>query len=283
MVAARRKNKLSNINRELKRGRKKKKKRAYGILLVRAGLVLLMVIVSSLIWTCMPSMSTYIRQQLTEQEIGTIKEVVVQGNYHTAKEGIVQQLDLEPGMLLFDVDLVEKQVAVEDLPYVKTAQLSRQWPDRLLVSVTERVPVAIVNLEKLYYVDADGQIFKRIDPGEEVDLPVITGLSVSQLQKNPDQGRTLLDSGLKLLACWQENDAFRQEGIAEIHLDDAFGLTVFTRRHIWQLRLGLDEFRLKLKHWQKVLAYLGKEAEQISSFDCSAGHSVVVRYGAAGH
>ncbi len=283
MVAARRKNKLSNINRELKRGRKKKKKRAYGILLVRAGLVLFMVIVSSLIWTYMPSMSTYIRQQLTEQEIGTIKEVVVQGNYHTVKEGIVQQLDLEPGMLLFDVDLVEKQVAVEDLPYVKTAQLSRQWPDRLLVSVTERVPVAIVNLEKLYYVDADGQIFKRIDPGEEVDLPVITGLSVSQLQKNPDRGRTLLDSGLKLLACWQENDAFRQEGIAEIHLDDAFGLTVFTRRHIWQLRLGLDEFRLKLKHWQKVLAYLGKEAEQISSFDCSAGHSVVVRYGAAGH
>jgi len=283
MVVVRRKNKLSNINRELKRGRKKKKKRAYGVLLARAVLTLFMVIVSFLIWTQIPSMSTYIRQQLTEQEIGTIKEVVVQGNYHTAKEGIVQQLDLEPGMLLFDVDLVEKQAAVENLPYVKTAQLSRQWPDRLLVSVTERVPVAIVNLEKLYYVDADGQIFKRIDPGEEVDLPVITGLSVSQLQKNPDQGRTLLNFGLKLLACWQENDALRQEGIAEIHLDDAFGLTVFTRRHIWQLRLGLDAFRLKLKHWQKVLAYLGKEAEQISSFDCSAGHTVVVRYGAAGH
>lgn len=283
MVAARRKNKLSNVSRELKRGRKKKKKRTYGILLARVVLALFMVIVSFLIWTQMPSMCTSIRQQLTKQEIGTIKEVVVQGNYHTAKEVIVQQLDLEPGMLLFDVDLAEKQAAVENLPYVKTAQVSRQWPDRLLVSVTEREPVAIVNLEKLYYVDADGQIFKLIEPGEEVDLPVITGLSVSQLRKNPDQGRTLLNLGLRLLACWQENDALRQEGIAEIHVDNVLGLTVFTRRHIWQLDLGLDEFRLKLKHWQKVLAYLGKEAEQISCFDCSSGHSVVVRYGAAGH
>ena len=283
MVAARGKNKLSNINRELKRGRKKKKKKAYGTLLIRTGVALLIVIAGVFIWTRMPLMITFIRQQLIQQEIGTIKEVVVQGNYHTAKEGIVQQLDLEPGMLLFDVDLADKQVAVESLPYVKTAQLSRQWPDRLLVSVTERAPVAIVNLEKLYYVDADGQIFKRIEAGEEIDLPVFTGLSVAQLQKNPEQGRALLDLGLELLACWQENDAFRREGIAEIHLDNDFGLTVFTRRHIWQLRLGLEKFRLKLKHWQKALNYLDKEARQVSSFDCSARDSVVIRYEAVSH
>lgn len=283
MVAASRKNKLSNVSRELKRGRKKKRKRAYGPLLVRIGVALFMVILGALVWTRMPLMSTFIRQQLTQQGIGTIKEVVVQGNYHTPKEGIVQELGLEPGMLLFDVNLAEKQAAVESLPYVKSAQLSRQWPDRLLVSVTERVPVAVINLEKLYYVDGDGQIFKQIEAGEDVDFPVFTGLSLSQLKKNPEQGRALLKLGLELLACRQDNDVLRQEGIAEIHLDNVFGLTVFTRRHVWKLRLGQDGFRLKLKHWQKVLEYLGKEVEQVNSFDCSAGYSVVVRYGAASH
>ncbi len=285
MVADFRKSKLGNISRELKKGRKKKKKkkRDYGTLFIRTGIALLIVIAGVLIWNYMPLMSIFIRQQLTEQGIGTIKKVVVQGNYHTAREEIVRQLNLEPGMLLFDVDLVDKQAAVASLPYVKTAQLSRQWPDRLLVSVTERVPVAIVNLEKLYYVDADGQIFKRIEPGEEIDLPVFTGLSVAQLQKNPEQGRALLNLGLKLLACWQGNDAYRREGMAEINLDNLFGLTVFTRRHIWQLRLGLEDFRLKLNHWQKVLKYLGKEAELVSGFDCSAGYSVVVRYGDSSH
>ena len=286
MVAVRRKNntnKLSNISRELKRGRKKKKKKASGALLIRMGVVLLFVLGAALIWTQMPPVVGYVRQLFIQRGIGTVKEVVVQGNYHTAKEGIVQQLDLEPGMLLFDVDLAAKQAEVEKLPYVKTAQLSRQWPDRLLVSVTERVPVAIVNLEQLYYVDADGQIFKAIDPGEDVDLPVFTGLTVAQLKKDPEQGRMLLDLGLTLLACWQENDQFRQEGIAEIHLDNAFGLTVFTRRHVWQLRLGLDQFRLKLRHWWKVLDYLGREMEQVASFDCSTGDSVVIRYGTAGH
>jgi len=286
MVAVRRKKnqeKLSNISRELKRGRKKKKKKASGALLIRVGVVLLVVLGFVLIWTQVPPLVSYVRQLFIQQGVGTVKEVVVQGNYHTAKEEIVQQLDLDPGMLLLDVDIVAKQADVENLPYVKTAQLSRQWPDRLLVSVTERVPVAIVNLEQLYYVDADGQIFKPIDPGEDVDLPVFTGLSVAQLKKDPEQGRMLLDLGLKLLACWQENDQFRQEGIAEIHLDNAFGLTVFTRRHVWQLRLGLDQFRLKLRHWWKVLDYLGREMEQVASFDCSTGDSVVIRYGTAGH
>ncbi len=286
MVAVRRKNnknKLSNVSRELKRGRKKKKKKASGALLIKAGAVLIIILGAVLIWTQVPPLVSYVRQLFIQQGVGTVKEVVVQGNYHTAKEEIVQQLDVEPGMLLLDVDLVEKQAAVEKLPYVKAAQLSRQWPDRLLVSVTERVPVAIVTLEQLYYVDADGQIFKDVDPGEDVDLPVFTGLTMAQLKKDPEQGRVLLDLGLKLLACWRENDRLRQEGIAEINLDNAFGVSVFTRRHVWQLRLGMDQFRLKLRHWQKVLDYLGREVEQVTGFDCSTGDSVVVRYGVAGH
>jgi cell division septal protein FtsQ len=136
MVAVRRKKnqeKLSNISRELKRGRKKKKKKASGALLIRVGVVLLVVLGFVLIWTQVPPLVSYVRQLFIQQGVGTVKEVVVQGNYHTAKEEIVQQLDLDPGMLLLDVDIVAKQADVENLPYVKTAQLSRQWPDRLLV------------------------------------------------------------------------------------------------------------------------------------------------------
>ncbi|KAA2284941.1 cell division protein FtsQ/DivIB [Arenimonas fontis] len=42
----------------------------------------------------------------------------------------------------FAVDLDEVRTAVADLPWVKTVQVRKRWPDRLEVSLTEHTPVA---------------------------------------------------------------------------------------------------------------------------------------------
>lgn len=205
----------------------------------------------------------------------------MEGHYQTVKDDIVQQLEVDPGMLLFDADLSLMRGRVERLPYVQTAQVCRQWPDRLMVSVAERVPVAMVNLDGLYYVDCHGQIFKRVEQGEEVDLPVLTGLNTEMLQKNPEAGRAMLTLGLAMLGCWQGEDDYAQEGLSEIHLDDTFGLTIYTRRHAWQVELGLEAFGVKLQQWYKVVQYLGTEGNRAQRFDCRSSHAVVVGYQSA--
>ena len=277
-MAAHQRKKLANSRRELQRGRRKKNRKVVATWLLKIVMAIFFIGVAYWLWLSMGLVTGYWRQELSRRQICTVKEVIVSGNFKTAKEDIVHQLGVEPEMLLFDADLQEMQTAVEKLPYVETAQIGRQWPDRLVVSVTEREPVAMINLEKLYYVDRLGKVFKAVEPGDEVDFPVFTGLSADFLKKNPLRGRELLDLGLKLLFLWEADDVCCQEEVAEINLDDVMGLTVFTRRHVWQIMLGQEQFSSRLRHWQKVVAYLGEESRKVKKFDCRSNDRVVVGY-----
>ncbi len=277
-MAAQQRKKLANSRRELQRGRRKKDRKALALWWLKILVVVAGAGVVCWGWMHLDPAVAYLRQQLRQHRVGMVREVIVSGNFHTSKEDIVHQLRVEPGMLLFEADLPAMQEAVEELPYVETAQLSRQWPDKLLVAVTERVPVAMINLEKLYYVDRQGQVFKAVEAGDAVDFPVFTGLSADFLRRNPERGRELLNLGLQLLFLWQEDEACSREEVAEINLDDVMGLTVYTRRHVWQVILGQDGMARKLKHWQQVVRYLGEESRRAKKFDCSSADRVVVGY-----
>ncbi len=46
-------------------------------------------------------------------------------------------------------------------PYVREVVVRKAFPDKLVLSIEEREPVAMINLDALYYLDDRGDIFKR--------------------------------------------------------------------------------------------------------------------------
>ncbi|WP_347060322.1 FtsQ-type POTRA domain-containing protein [Blastococcus sp. HT6-30] len=64
-------------------------------------------------------------------------------------------------LLRVDLDVVEDRVA--RLPQVREVQAARGWPDRIVVTVAERVPVAVVGQPgRRSLVDADGILFDTV-------------------------------------------------------------------------------------------------------------------------
>jgi cell division protein FtsQ len=64
------------------------------------------------------------------------------------------------GEPLATVDLDAVRVRVEALAVVRSADVTRQWPDRVLIEVQERVAVAVVDIGgRLRGMDADGVVF----------------------------------------------------------------------------------------------------------------------------
>lgn len=81
---------------------------------------------------------------------------------HELRAGQVRQAAAVPdGEALARVDLDRVRARVEALAAVRSADVSRQWPDTVLIQVRERVAVAVVDLAgRLKGMDAEGVIFK---------------------------------------------------------------------------------------------------------------------------
>lgn len=74
---------------------------------------------------------------------------------------------------LATVDLDSIAARVEQLRAVRSVDVSRSWPDRVLVSVTERQAVAVVDRDGVVRgLDADGVIFRRY-PSRPKTLPLL--------------------------------------------------------------------------------------------------------------
>lgn len=71
----------------------------------------------------------------------------------------------------FQLDLTQTRAEIESMPWVHKAFLRKEWPDTLIVHITERVPVALWDDELL--LGSDLSLFGR---GEVSELPILPRL-----------------------------------------------------------------------------------------------------------
>lgn len=77
------------------------------------------------------------------------------------RPGQIKKLAQVPlGQPLIRIDTAQIASQVETLPAVLTARVSRSWPQKITIHVTERTPLATVEYQgRWYQVDLDGVIF----------------------------------------------------------------------------------------------------------------------------
>ena len=100
-----------------------------------------------------------------------VDKVDVRGAQTVSEEDIRQRADIATGEPLVRVDISKAEARVRSLAVVKTVEVTRQWPDGVLVTIEERVAIAVVDIGgRLRGMDAEGVVFrdyKRPPP----DLP----------------------------------------------------------------------------------------------------------------
>ena len=115
---------------------------------------------------------------------------------------VLAMTGIERGQNIFRIDLGRAQRALREVDQVATVTIQRDWPDRLTIKVTKRIPVAWLaragdgpfNSDRAWLLDAKGEMMTphRIEP-DYWRLPVI-------YCSNPDEIRnrdTLAMAGLK--------------------------------------------------------------------------------------
>ena len=126
----------------------------------------------------------------------------------------------------FTVDLERVQSSLEKLPWVREARVERRWPDTLVVSLVEHVPLArwnddaLVNDRGDVFVAAVAARLPRLSGPEESSAEVVAaykrhqialaplGMTIRELRLSPRRAwRLRLDNGMQLALGREQTDA----------------------------------------------------------------------------
>jgi len=219
----------------------------------------------------------FLAQLLLASDQFRIDSIRVEGNQRLNKQTLVALSDVKPGMSTFslDLDLIGRKIA--ENPWVKEARIQRIFPRQVSIHVIERVPVAIINLGYLYYLDANGVVFKLLDGGDRLDYPVITGFDAAQLESGRRKDRLQL---LKVVALVEELGSRSQFGlhmVSEIHKEAGGGLSVYTLEDGVRIRLGIDNYKEKLDRLERIYALLQPKMKMLDYIDLNVDEKVIVR------
>jgi len=178
-----------------------------------------------------------------------VKETSVRGLKELTEKDVLSLAEIKPGqnILAVNVDVLAKRVAVN--PWIKSVYVGREFPCRIVVDVHERTPLALVKqASDFYLMDSNGIIFKKLVKGDEVDLPIITGINVQDTTRSK-----LLSDTISLLKVFSGSNLYSfLGGISEAHIDEVFGLSLLTDKGLY-MKMGMDDFEKKLRKLALVL------------------------------
>jgi cell division protein FtsQ len=211
----------------------------------------------------------------------TVRSVTTEGNRIVTKESILKLAAVPMNKRLEDVDLAAIRNRVLQSPFVKEASVHRDFPDRVLIRVEERVPVAAIAAEKLYYVDGEGQILPGVQSEFVFDLPVITGASLVQ-ECRPGKRithPTLLEALRVVMVAEQiANTLYRR--ISEIHLQTNGELLLYTAEFGIPVSFGrgnlVEKLTLLEGFWTTVVNSQG--GQTLRAVDVRFADQVVARW-----
>jgi cell division protein FtsQ len=182
---------------------------------------------------------------------------------------------------LYEVDLKSIRSRLRQNPYVKDVAVQRDPPDRILIQIEERVPVALVAAGRMYYIDADGMLMSVIRSESAFDLPIITGAAALQ---PCDAGKRLthpaLVEALHLIQVARQLDDGLYRSISEVHVVADGGITLYTADEGVPVTVGHGNITTKMEKcaafWSAVVSNRGAQA--LASVDLRFADQVVARW-----
>ncbi len=226
------------------------------------------ILIALLLCTAFLARETYHR--LSNSDFFQITSLKIEGNRMTSKEQIAALSKVDIHSNLMAIKVSEVKSLLESHPWIAGVDISRDWPNRLVIAVKEKKPVALLSRDSgLFYLDNKGMIIAAAAPSQELDFPVITGLK--NFSFNPAGGNQVpesLQQCMTLLKLADRNNIILPEqNISEIHISRNEELILYLLERAFPIYLGKDgDISTRYHRLVKVLRdlYKSKEFSEVS-------------------
>ena len=163
---------------------------------------------------------------------------------------------------LLGLNCAKVEAALITVPWVARAEVKKNWPSTVEISIVENVPVALIHSDgpgedQLQYIDKKGAPFLTVKPGAEIDFPVITGLAEIN---DPEVRKSALTEVLIFLEKINGNNPqLPAESVSEIHLNGDGEMVVYLVEYPFPIFFGNSDTSRKYYRLVQVLKTLYKQ------------------------
>jgi cell division protein FtsQ len=168
--------------------------------------------------------------------------VAIQGLVYAPRWKILGVFEEDYDRSVFSVPLAERRRRLLAIDWVEDASVSRILPDRLLVRIRERTPVAFATLRSgVMLVDAEGVLLAPPAKGRFA-FPALNGLKTEETEA---QRRVRVQSFLR----FQRDMGYLANDVSEVDVTDPSDLRIVARAgdHAVGLLMGGEDFA---RHYQ---------------------------------
>ena len=225
-----------------------------------------------------------------------IQRVDVQTDGVIAPDQLRNWSGVKLGANLIALDLASVKRNLELEPVIDSVSVERVLPRTLKIRVTERNPIAQVNLLHadgangvviyVFQLDATGVVMQPLDPRMSViplsqmktgGLPVIMGLNVAQLQRGHRVMLPQAQAALQLISAFGHSP---MAGLEDLHSIDvsAPGVIIVTTGQGGEITFGLQNLEQQLRRWRDIYDLGLRNNKAIASADLAVANNVPVHW-----
>jgi cell division protein FtsQ len=206
-----------------------------------------------------------------------LAEIDVVGNQVLTDGEVIGLSGLEMGTNLLTVRISDVEAAVLRSPRVRRVRASRALPNRMIVTLDETLPVALVAVGrgKVLEVSSDGTFLPAIERSAFVDLPLITGVEIAG---DGTPSAEDLKVALELIVGARDEVPALAAEMSEVRIAPGSGLVIYTVADGAEIRVGSGALDSRgMKRLSMVLSDLSSRGIKAESIDLRFRDQIVVK------
>ena len=206
------------------------------------------------------------------------QRLAVAGNKRLSRQEVLDQAALKPGVNILSVNLSAVRNRLVSHPWIADAELHRELPVTVNIRVREEQPVAVIAMDTLWLVNAEGVIFKAATPAEAAGLPVIDGLSYLDIPTTDTAQSAPFKDVMDILELGRRPQATLPiDLIDRITVDREVGLTITAFGGQKTIRMGYGDYAGKCARLKTLIGYLKQQGrfDEFAAIDLNSPERAV--------
>ncbi len=225
-----------------------------------------------------------LRRFLWENPDYMLTDVHVTTDGSLTREQVLVAGNIVEGRNIFMLDLAKAQQSISALAQVERAEIQRVLPNRLIIGISERRPIAWLTAraqddptssDKSFLIDARGIVMRsKTVLADYLHLPVISGIAIENMAPGQRVQSFEMQSALELVRLNVDSTGFQARNI---DLSKGYCLVVTDRTRA-KITFGLDRVDLQLDRLNRLLEHFQSSHRELQTVNLLVERNVPVTF-----